>query len=254
MKKLFILATLFVATISFMSCKEDDNGNDIPTPVDKSYSYGTSIKLGDGTAKSFIKHDAAGIPLEVGVAISEAAMNTLPHSGGDLALDLPTSNAKMPYKFVYLNYVHGGHEPHGVYTKDHFDVHFYTVANTVRETITSDKDPRLMRFPEKDKIPTNYIFAGAVPFMGSHWADTTSAEFKGQPFTATFIYGSLDGEMIFHEPMVTVEHLKKRENKMFAIKRPLKYTASGYYPTEYWTRYNETLKQYEILLKNMVQR
>jgi Domain of unknown function (DUF5602) len=252
MKKFFILATLFVATISFMSCEKDDNKT--PTPVDNSYNYGTSVKLADGTAKSFIKHDAAGVPLEIGVAISEAAMNNLPHSGGDLVLDLPASHAKMPYKFVYLNYVHGGHEPHGVYTKDHFDVHFYMVPNSVRESITSDKDPRLMKFPIADKIPANYTFAGLVPFMGAHWADTTSAEFKGQPFTATMIYGSLDGEMIFHEPMVTVEHLKKQENKMFPIKRPLKVTTPGYYPAEYWTRYNATLKQYEVVLKNMVQK
>jgi hypothetical protein len=259
MKKLFVFATLFVATISLMSCEKDETKNETPTPtpVDKSYSYGASVKLADGTAKSFIKHDAAGVPLEIGVAISETAMNSLPHANADLVLELPASHAKMPYKFVYLNYVHGGHEPHGIYNKDHFDVHFYTVPNSVRESITSDKDPRLMRFPEKDKIPTNYIFAGPVPFMGAHWADSTSAEFKGQPFTATFIYGSLDGQMIFHEPMVTVEYLKKKEEKRFVIKHPVKYTGGNvynYYPAEYWTRYNTTLKQYEVVLKNMVQK
>jgi hypothetical protein len=254
MKKLLFQAAMLVAALSLMSasCKKDNP--EPPVVEDKTYNYGTTVKLADGFAKTFIKHDAAGVPLEVGVAISEAAMNNLPHTSADLVLDLPASHAKMPYKFVYLNYVHGGHEPHGIYTKDHFDVHFYMVPNAVRESITSDKDPRLMKFPTADKIPTNYSFAGPVPFMGSHWADTTSAEFKGQPFTATFIYGSLDGEMIFHEPMVTVAHLKTQQDKKFPIKLPLKVTTPGYYPAEYWTRYNATLKQYEIVLKNMVQK
>jgi hypothetical protein len=260
MKKLFVFATLLVAIATLMSCKKDKvtpTPTPDPTPIDKSYTFGTSVKLADGFAKTFIKHDAAGIPLEIGVSITEAAMNTLPHANADLVLDLPPSHAKMPYKFVYLNYMHGGHEPAGIYNKEHFDVHFYTVPNSVRESITSDKDPRLMRFPVKDKIPTNYSFAGAVPFMGAHWADSTAAEFRGQPFTATFLYGSLDGEMIFHEPMVTVEHLKQKIDKKFTIKQPVKYSNGNvynYYPAEYWTRYNATLKQYEVVLKNMVQK
>ena len=104
MKKLLFQAAMFVASLSLMSasCKKDNS--DVPPVVeDKSYNFGTSVKLADGTAKAFIKHDAAGIPLEVGIAISEAAMNTLPHTNADLALELPTSHAKMPYKFVYLN-------------------------------------------------------------------------------------------------------------------------------------------------------
>lgn len=260
MRKLLLLTTLCVVTISFMSCEKDDNPNEtpVPQPVDNSYSYGTSIKLADGTAKTFIKHDAAGVPLEIGLAISENAVNTLPKTNADLILDLPASHLRMPFKFVHLNYMHGGHGPNGIYNKDLFDLRFYTVANTVRESITSNTDPRLTRFPEKDKIPANYIFTGSAPLVGSIWTDTTSVEFKGQPFTATFVYGSLDGEMVFHEPKIAVEYLKKRETKMFPIKRPLKYptAASGfnYYPTEYWTRYNETLKQYEVVLKRMIQK
>jgi hypothetical protein len=65
MKKLFILATLFVATISFMSCEKDK--------VTPAVTYGTEVKLGNGSAKSFVKLDATGNPEELGVAISEAA-------------------------------------------------------------------------------------------------------------------------------------------------------------------------------------
>jgi Domain of unknown function (DUF5602) len=248
MKKFFILATLLVATISFMSCKKDKE-----TPA---VTYGTEVKLGNGTAKSFVKLDAAGNPEELGVAISEDAMNSLPHNGvgTDLVLNLPSEGAKTPYKFVLLNYMHGGHEPNGIYTKDHFDVHFYTVPNTVRESITSPQDPRLFKFPAAGDLPSTYIFAGPVPMMGAHWADSTAAEFRGQPFLSTFIYGSLDGGVIFNEPMVTIELMKQKEHNHYSIKQPTKYPTTGYFPNEYCVRFNEADKQHEVVLENMTMR
>lgn len=221
MKQLFFLATLFVATCFFMSCEKDDKPNETPSPqVEDNNSYGTSVKLANGTAKTFIKHDAAGVPLEIGVAISEAAIGSLPLVNADLVLDLPASHAKMPFKFVHLNYLPDGNSPNGAYNKANFDVRFYTVDKTVRTSITTAADPRLMHFPVSDKIPANYVFKAATPLVGAIWADATAAEYQGQPFSTTYFYGSLDGEMIFHAPKVAIEYLKKRENKMFPIVRP----------------------------------
>jgi hypothetical protein len=44
-----------------------------------------------------------------------------------------------------------------------------------------------------------------VPRMGLHWLDSKSPELPPahRPFTATFIVGSWNGQVIFDEPMVT---------------------------------------------------
>jgi hypothetical protein len=61
-------------------------------------------------------------------------------------------------------------------------------------------------------VPAGYMYApGAeVPKMGAHWVDLSSHEFRGHAFTATYIYGSYDGRLIFEEPMVTKAFLETK--------------------------------------------
>jgi Domain of unknown function (DUF5602) len=246
MKTIKFLSSILCATILlFSSCKKDE------VVATSKLSYGTEVKLGNGTAKSFVKINEAGVPEEVGVAISETAFNSLPHSGADLVLNLPDDGSKTPYKHIFLNYLHGGHEPAGIYTVDHFDVHFYTVPSSLRESIATPTDPRLTKFPTAGYLPGTYIPAGPVPTMGFHWVDSTAVEFKGQPFSSTFIYGSLDGNIIFNEPMIAIEYMKKKTHDHFPIKQPAKFDVSGYFPTEYCVRFNDADKQYEVALEEL---
>ena len=247
MKKIkFLTAAIIAATFLFASCKKD--------AVTTNLTYGAAVKLGDGTAKSFVKLNAAGNPDEVGVAISETAFNSLPQSGANLVLDFPAEGAKTLYKHVFLNFLHGGHEPVGIYSFDHFDVHFYTIPSSLRESIVSPTDERMFKFPAQGLLPGTYVPAGPVPTMGMHWADSTAVEFKGQPFTATLIYGSLDGNITFHEPMVTTELMKKKTTTHYTIKQATKFGTAGYYPNAYSVRFNEADKQYEVVLHDLTLR
>jgi hypothetical protein len=46
--------------------------------------------------------------------------------------------------------------------------------------------------------------------MGNHLLDSQSPEMKDSlPFTTTFIYGAYEGELIFWEPMITLDFLQK---------------------------------------------
>ncbi len=46
--------------------------------------------------------------------------------------------------------------------------------------------------------------------MGNHLLDSRSPELKDSlPFGSTFIYGAYDGELIFWEPMITLELLRQ---------------------------------------------
>ena len=236
-----------MATLLFTACKKD-------AATTKLTTYGAEVKLGNGTAKSFIKLNDAGNPDEVGVAISDAAFNSLPQAGVSLVLNFPVEGSKTLYKHVFFNYQHSGHEPSGIYSFEHFDVHFFTIPSALRETIKSDTDPRLFQFPTAGLLPSTYVPAGPAPSMGMHWADSTAVEFKRQPFTATLIYGSLEGIITFHEPMVTTELMKKKTTNHYAIKQPTKFGTAGYYPNAYSVRYNEADKQYEIVLHDFTLR
>ena len=193
-------------------------GTSISAPTN-GVEYGGAVPMGDGTARVYIEL-RDGVPVELGVALSEEAMNGLPthHTPGGIELEpghmmffstpaMPATNPT-PYEHVFLGWNPGGHEPPGVYDVPHFDFHFYTTSNESRVAIDRSVDPafdeKAARHPSGARAPEGYVpIPGGVPLMGTHWVDPTTPELNGQPFTTTFIFGSWDGELTFTEPMIT---------------------------------------------------
>jgi hypothetical protein len=246
----FASAAAFALLTSFVACDNDPvevNGGSATI----NRQYGPSQSLGNGTVRSYITVDSKNnnVPVEIGVAISETAMDNLPagpamtsmpdHSAhANMAtvmnmylLDLPSQNPT-PYKFVQFDWNPIGHEPAGVYDLPHFDFHFYTVPVSVRNSIVPS-DPqyavKAANYPAQDLRAPFYIDAATpagappaavtVPEMGLHWLDVRSPELQGmagkpqdfKPFTKTFIYGSWNGEFIFDEPMITKAYLLSKK-------------------------------------------
>jgi len=222
-------------------------------------SYGPAQNVGNGTVRTYITVDEKDgrIPVEIGVALSESAMNNLPTAASaaatsDLAahatmpmvmnmylLDLPAQNPT-PYKFVQFDWNPVGHEPPGIYDLPHFDFHFYRVPVAVRNSI-NPTDPQFASkaalYPAEQLRAPFYLdaatparaSAGAVtiPLMGLHWLDVRSPELQGmaghpeafKPFTKTYIYGSWNGEFIFDEPMITRAYLMSKKDATDAAVR-----------------------------------
>jgi len=90
-------------------------------------------------------------------------------------------------------------------------------------------------------FPNGYIDVGAVvPRMGNHLLDSQSPELKDSlPFTSTFIYGAYEGELIFWEPMITLDVLRETRDSCLEIRQPNAFRHAGYYPTQYCVRQNE---------------
>lgn len=235
--------------------------------------YGTPQKIGNGFVRTYVVLDQkdSGKPVEVGVAMTETAMDGLPApmtmSGADkghghgnmtvLLLDMPAQNPT-PYKFVQFDWNPLGHEPAGIYDLPHFDFHFYTVSKEVRSSILPS-DPQFAQkaanFPGADYRAPFYIdaatpagipaAAATVPQMGVHWLDVRSPELQGmagnpagfKPFTKTFLYGSWDGQFIFDEPMITRAYLLEKHSTTDAAVRdetvPVS-TAAKYSPAGYY--------------------
>lgn len=242
--------------------------------------YGAPVALGNGQARTYVMVDGrSGNPVEVGVALSAAALEGLPshspHHGpgthgpySEYLLELPAGNPT-PYRFVEVDWNPDGHG--GPYTAPHFDFHFYRVPLATRNEIdlnAPDFAAKAARLPAEAEIPARYVSthvllnttpAGmTVPRMGLHWLDAASPELppSNQPFTRTFIVGSWDGQVIFDEPMVTRAFILAQRTdpataREIAVPPAGRYTPAGFYPTSYGIRWEEAAGEYRIALQGL---
>ena len=254
-------------------------------------AYSAPVPVGRGTLRSYVT-TKDGVPTELGVALSEAALEGLPttgvghHGGGapihQYLLDFPTAGTA-PFRFVEVNWNPMGHEPEGVYQDvPHFDFHFYTVSRAARDSIVKS-DPQWAThanaLPAADFVPPFAVQLGppgaapadvAVPMMGVHWVDTRSAELQRllghpeayKPFTRTFIHGSWNGRFHFFEPMITRAHLQAKKgaadpavrDERIALPIPARYAEPGRYPTAYRITWDARAREYRVALTELARR
>jgi hypothetical protein len=233
--------------------------------------YGTPTAIGDGTARTFVRLDAAGAPEALGVALSADALSGLPAdpAGAHTMLNLafPAQAADLPYAFLSLGWNPNGHEPQGLFTLPHFDFHFYTR--------TEDEVMAWMpgmpgfengaRMPEERYRPQGYMpdpSGAVVPMMGLHWLDASDATYApgGPGFTEVFLYGSYDGEMVFAEPMITKAFLEGLADGSGspvheeALAQPAAFAVDGLYPTRYVVRWDAEAEAYIVSLEGFTRR
>ena len=257
------VALLVVGMPLFLACSKDaDTVTNQP-----STAYGNTVQIGSGAARSFVSADASGNPTEIGIAVTETALSSLPATpafGTMYELALPTTGtatAKLPFDHLSFDWNPNGHEPAPIYSAPHFDAHFYMLPSATQHAIILD-DPKGDIFPASSKLPTGYATAPnvapgrTVPMMGRHWIDPTSPEYTaGGTFTQTLIYGTYDGHVTFVEPMFTKALLVPGVSIDKEIKQPTAYEVMGkYFPTAYNIRYDATSKEYIIALKGMTLR
>jgi hypothetical protein len=249
-----LLALTAAAAHPVSACEECKNA--------KTVAIGETRIVGDGVAYSWVKLDAAGKPLAVGVTLTESALAGLPENvpAGmkgmpDYRLALPKEAAVTPFDHIGLNWNPKGHEPAGIYDVPHFDFHFYLISRQERSRITATGADlaRCDRRPAAEYLPAGYILApgSEVPEMGAHWADPASPEFHGQRFTRTFLYGSYDGQVAFIEPMITKAYLETRPEETQPLKLPATFAKTGYYPTSYTVKYDPVRREYTVALGAM---
>lgn len=250
--KFFGVAVICFLSLIFTSCKDDKSGT----------YYGTDAHLGNGNVRAYAVLDEEGNPVSIGVSIDKAATEGLSqdpnaHNHNDLVLAFPKEAAATGFDHVLFNWNPEGHEPSGVYTLPHFDLHFYLQALADRQAIPLyDVDStKFNLLPDAAYFPSTYFrIPGGVPGMGVHWLDGTAPELQGEVFTHTFIFGSYNGQVTFLEPMITLAAMNNaRTETTVSIKQPQKY-ASAYFPSSYSYILDESENEYRIELKDLVKR
>jgi hypothetical protein len=240
--KLMATASVVLGSAFFVSCDDEDK---------KNISYGAEVTVGDGKAKGFIKLSDAGLPTEIGFTLSESALQHLSHEGTSHILPLPSEKALTPYDHISFDWAPHGHPPATIYDKPHFDIHFYFVTESDRNQIVPGAAMEIV--PEEQFLPANYASTpGGVPQMGKHWTDVTAPELNGGAFTSAFVYGSYNGEVIFHEPMMTLDFFLSKPNTTMDIRQPAAFQKSSNYPTQYSLKFDEERKEYTFALLSFV--
>lgn len=252
MKKVFLL---FALSAALFSCKKD---NDKPNEIYK----GATVQVHDGKAWTWAKINKSGVPEQLAITLEDKVLNSVPTTaegsgghnahGNNLVLPLhPKAIGATPYKHIGLDWNPVGHEPEHIYTLPHFDFHFYMI--TEAERMAAVDMGKILAQPAVDYIPAAHAAGAPIPTMGLHWIDTKSPELNpAVKFTQTFIYGSYNSKVIFHEPMITLEFLKTTNNYERAIPQPSKFQQSGYYPTKMRVVKHDGLT--EVILDGFVNR
>ncbi len=224
---------------------------------------GKPVQVGNGTAWVQVVEDRSGVPTSVSVLVSEEALNGLPegkhgsaHESHEYQLPMPDGSARTGFDHATIDWNPMGHEPNGVYSAPHFDVHFYVIDSAARNAITfkneSTKETALKQ-PAPDLVPAGYVVPPdtAVERMGVHGVDPTGSEFHGKPFTTTFIYGFYNGETIFVEPMVTKAFLETKPDVTMPVRMPKSFSHSGFYPDRYRVAYDPQNRTYVVALAGL---
>lgn len=217
--------------------------------------YGPARPFAKGVVRAVVTMNHNGEPESIGIKFSERILDNLPDHLEEFTVELPNKAEGLAFDHIDLGYGPEGHEPPGVYDVPHFDIHFYMISQEEKMQITDADKADLL--PSDEYIPDYYIpTPGFVPMMGKHWVDVLSDEFQeGGEFSQTFLFGSYDKEVIFYEPMITIDYLKGKTTEQFEIRQPEEFQRTGYYyPTTYSISYDSTKKEYTVSLENMVWR
>ncbi|WP_412061747.1 DUF5602 domain-containing protein [Rubrivirga sp. IMCC45206] len=233
---------------------------------------GPAVAIGDGEAWAFVRTHADGTPEAIGLMLTETALDGLPAKAAmpgheamhmhTLALPAEAADLGLGIDHISLDWNPEGHEPEGLFTVPHFDMHFYMVPEAERRTwLPSNPEfvAKAERFPEARYLPASYVSPPdnlAIPLMGWHWFDGDDPTYApgGPPFTEVFIWGSYDGQVIFPEPMMTRAWLQSKPDHVETLAQPEAVARTGYYPTRYSVRYDPDARRYTIALDGFVHR
>jgi hypothetical protein len=284
----FTIAAMLACVLASAACNQSARPASAG-PAAAERLEGGSAEVGIST---YAEMTSGGAPKSIGVAFRAAFMNAPPASHSDerrcadrnkdgvverpaecnmwheWAMPLPAGAAQrdeVPFKWALVNWNPMGHIPPGVYDLPHFDVHFY--LEPMERVLAIEPGPCGPEFVRCDQfevakkpVASNYIHSdykdvdAVAPAMGNHLIDLTSAEFNGQRFTRSWIFGVYDGRITFYEEMLSREYLLSKPDRCHPIKSPAAVDRAGYYPTVSCVRYDAARDAYNVSMEEFVRR
>lgn len=221
-------------------------------PPDPQVVDGEIRTIGDGTVRAWLTLAHDGIPVAVGVTLTEAALAALrQHADTAITLRLPPQAAVRIVDHIELAWTREAGAPHDAYAQPRLDARFHLVPLATRAAF--DDADRAAAIPPLQRIPPRYVpNAGFAPGHGVRWIDPTAPEFRGEPFAVALLYGFHGGRIVFLEPRVSLAILESRTDTVHDIEPPREPPPPGYFPTRYSVRYDAAAHEHTIALEGLV--
>jgi hypothetical protein len=226
--------------------------------------FGPSQPLGNGTVKTYTILDESGNPTEVGLRLTDTALDGLPETATPpdmLMLDFPDQASTTAFDHVMMSWNPQGHDPVVLFAKPHFDFHF-DMDDSVRPIRTTRPRPNVclrrgmchritLSRPVRPLLSRQYL---AWVYIWSTPAIPVSSP-GSYDFQQIIISGVWDGRYTFIEPMITREWLLTKPTlQQQPLKQPQAYQKAGYYPSAYSVWVDEQTNEYVIALTGMTMR
>lgn len=248
---LLILST----TLFLFSCQKlyDDfkPGKGKQDTKDKTFNS-PQVEVGNGHARSFITISHTGVPQELGVIFTDAALSGLPAVNAPYVLELPNQALQTtPFNHIALGWSANGHPLPGSFIGPHFDVRFFMTSLEERLAIPAPPSPGFLNLPPPGYMPSNYFTDAPVPMLGMHWTDKSFI--TGVPVNHTLILGTYDGKFKFVSPIVVRTDLVSGQSFSISYAQPEKFARHTYYPTKY-NIYKDQKQMHYVTLSHFVLR
>lgn len=242
---------------------------------------GREMAMGKGTVRAYGILKADGGSQEIGVLISEAALQGLPQNcqvdkpstgakwlicqpaGADgkgkmndtmvTTLEMPAAVAKTTgINKLDISWLPYGHAPEKVWDKPQFDIHFPFVLPT-----GGQNEKAFYMAPSKEQLPQGYM---VLPGSGFHWdtealkghahaADPAqSPEFAGGPFLGNFLYITYEGKAIGYEAYVSKALLDDKGTYRKILQTPEKSYGTDVAPGQLTITHVPAIKAFRVSL------
>lgn len=244
---------------------------------------GREMAMGNGTVRAYGILKGDGASQEIGVLISEDALQGLPQNcqvdkpstgakwlicqpaGADgkgkmndtmvTTLEMPGAVAKATgINKLDISWLPYGHAPEKVWDKPQFDIHFPFVLPTGGQNEKAFYDA-----PSAEQLPQGYM---VLPGSGFHWdtealkghahaADPSqSPEFAGGPFLGNFLYITYEGKAIGYEAYVSKTLLDGKGTYTKSLQAPEKSYGTDVAPGLLTITHVPALKAFRVSLSD----
>ena len=264
------VAAMMALALFVVGCGEDE---DVDMDESREIEGGTGMLLGEEIRASAML-DENGAVEEVRFFLPMSVVENAPEAEFDPTVPPPTDTSEMStiltlpadvtdttfVNHVSVEYNPAGHPPMDIYTRPHFDFHYYAIPpDEVAAIDCTDEEP-----VDEMRVPPNHAVAqpglppdgDCVPGMGLHAIDLTSPEMNPdnpETFTKTMILGYHGGRQHFVEPMISKELLMGRESFTIPIPKATELGWATRYPTTFAATFDTDKDGYVIVLRDFVE-
>jgi len=210
--------------------------------------YGELTSLGEGYVQSWVHTDRRGLPVSVGVSISQDVFRSLPAAQGQLELRMPRSIDSFDFQSVLVEWEPSLASREALHPNAHFNVFFkLDERQSQRFNDTNSIDAS---FAESDSRSEAYHLLNSSNSQGALWGGSAFPK-AHERLIGSFVYGTRNGSVSFVGQTVSTIFLASKPSFSDTIVPSQALIQSGVAPLSYAIRYDHHMDAVHVSLDNL---